>query len=237
MRYLMSILMIIYSATILAADYKIDTVIISSKSLNESRTILIFKPIGLHVADSVSLIYMLDGEFAKQRFDKIIGGQLNAQIIGIGIININRNRDMLPVKQPDKFLDFIEKELISQIESKYLINQRILYGHSFAGGFAIYSMINKPGLFVKYIASSPTPIMKMVDSLIYKQLDKDLNKNIELYFSYGSKDMKQVKNWAEKLRNNLSGLTLNHIVWKNEIYEGESHNTSDKISIIKGLKY
>lgn len=234
MRYLLTTLLFLYSSSIFALNYTTDTIVINSKILNESRIILIFKPDGLIGTDSVSFIYMLDGEFAKYRFDKIAENQ---HLIGIAIINTNRNRDMLPVKEPGKFLEFVEKELMAQVEVKYLINQRILYGHSFAGGFTIYSLINRPGLFNKYIASSPTPIMKMVDPSIYQQLDKDLNKNVKLYFSYGSDDMKQVKTWGERLKTNLSTLTFKHIVWQNEVYEGEDHNTSDKISIVKGIVY
>lgn len=233
----MTILTFFCSLSVLATNYQIDTICINSKILNETRTILIFKPIGIQKTDSVSLIYMLDGERAKQRLNKIADGQFKIPLIAIGIVNTNRSRDMLPVNEPEKFLDFIESELIPRIEIDYSINQRILFGHSFAGGFTIYSMISKVGLFDKYLASSPTPIMKMVDPLIYKQLDEKLRKNIEFFFSYGSNDMKQVKKWAGKLNKNLSGLTLMHINWRNEIYKGENHNSSDKISIIEGLKY
>jgi hypothetical protein len=237
LRYLIVTGALFYSAAILATDYKVDTIVITSTVLNETRTILIFQSNNFQKTDSVSMHYLLDGELAKQRFDKIVQEQFCRPIIGIGLINTDRNRDMLPVKQPYKFLDFIENELIPGIEKAYNIKQRILFGHSFAGGFTIFSMINKPGLFDKYIASSPTPIMNMVDTLIYTQLDVNLLKNIKFYFSYGSNDMKQVKKWGERLYNNLLDLTLRHIVWRNEVYEGENHNTSDAISLINGLKY
>ena len=225
MKYLLLILTVFYTSSLCAIDYSIDTFAISSEILKETSVILIFKPIGLQKSDSVSMIYLLDGEFSKYRFDHISKGKLSKPTIGIGIINTDRRRDMLTVKQPERFLEFIESELIPKIESGYLINKRILYGHSFAGGFTIYSMIHQPGLFDKYIASSPTPIMNMIDTTIYKQLDNSLDKGIKFYFSYGSQDMKQVKKWATKLQDNLLHLDLIQIDWKNEIYDGENHSS------------
>jgi len=164
MKYLITVWTLFYSIVLLATDYHIDTVRMTSTVLNETRIILIFTPDGLQNNDSVSILYFLDGEFAKTRYDAIMKEQSVIPPVGIGIINVNRNRDMLPVKEPDKFLNFIETELIPKFEANYQITRRILFGHSFAGGFAIYSLINKPGLFDQYIASSPTPIMEMTDS-------------------------------------------------------------------------
>jgi enterochelin esterase-like enzyme len=237
MQRLIYTLAIINSIALSAADYKTDTIVIPSLILNEPRDILIYEPPGLHRSDSVCIFYLLDGEYSKYRYDKIANEHFSKPVIGIGIINTNRNRDMLPVKQPDKFLDFIDKELIPAIEKNYTVAERILFGHSFAGGFAIYAMIHKPGLFDKYIASSPTPIMKMVDTGTYLQLNNQLKKPIEFYFSCGSKDMKQVKKWSATLRDNLTKINLNRIAWKHETYEGGTHNSTDVISLIKGFNY
>lgn len=225
------------ASTIRATEYKADTVIIPSLILNEPRDVVIYEPVDLQKTDSVSIIYLLDGEFSKYRYDKIADSHFNKPVVAIGIINTNRNRDLLPVKQPDKFLDFIEKELIPAMEKGYIIAERIIYGHSFAGGFTIYAMVHKPGLFNKFVASSPTPIMKMTDPLIFLQLDKQLAKPIELYFSCGSKDLKQVRTWTGILNNNLQGLRLNLIRWKYEVFDGQNHNSSDTISLIRGLQY
>jgi predicted alpha/beta superfamily hydrolase len=237
MRHLLILVLLCCSIAIFASDFTIDTVKIYSNLLNEERFIIIYKPLNLDRSDSISILYMLDGEYSSYRYDMVSKENKENPIVGIGIINTNRNRDMLPVKQPDNFLKFIEVELKPKIETDSLIKQRILFGHSFAGGFTIFSMIYKPGLFDKYIASSPTPIMKMIDTTIYNQLDTKLEKQIKFYISYGSKDMGQVKKWSEKLNNNLLLLKLNYIIWKAEIFEGENHNTSDLHSLKSGLKY
>lgn len=235
MRRLIPILTIINCLALSATDYHADTIVIASLILNEPRDIVIYEPEGLHKKDSVRIIYLLDGEFSNYRYEKIARENFDKAIIGIGIINTNRNRDMLPVKEPQNFLEFLEKELIPEVEKHYAIEERILFGHSFAGGFTLYAMIHRPGLFDKYIASSPTPILNMVDAGIYMQLDTELKENMNFLFTCGSKDMKQVKKWSAILKNNLQMLTFKHLQWKNEVNEGESHNTNDIVTLIKGL--
>jgi predicted alpha/beta superfamily hydrolase len=236
MKYLLFILIIFDSFALSATDYSIDTVTMRSESLHEDRRILVFRPDGLQKADSVSVIYLLDGESSKYRYEHILAEQPARLIIGVGIDNTDRRRDMLPVGQPGNFLDFIAFELIPEIESLYNVDQRILYGHSFAGGFTIFAMINKPGLFDRYIASSPVAVQKLIDPEIYQQLDRG-GASIRFYFGYGSRDMKQVRKCSEKLNLNLSGLNLEHIHWKSNKYEGKDHNTSALQSLLEGLKY
>ena len=237
MKIILAFLFIICFVKTHAAEFKTDTIVIKSGILNESRTFLIFTPEGFQTTDSVTLLYMPDGEFAEKRYSGLINTLSDKKVIGIGIINTNRNRDLLPAKEPGKFLGFIDTELMPAVEKNVSVTVRILFGHSFAGGFTIYALINKPGLFDKYIASSPTPIMKMIDPGIYKELDAKLVRQTRFYFSYGSHDMKQVIKWCIKLKNSLSGLTLSHIEWKNEIFQGENHNTSGNISLMKGFEF
>jgi hypothetical protein len=236
-KYLLIVfLSILFSFNSIASDYKIDTLIINSKVLTENRTIIIYIPTEINTTDPVSIIYLLDGEYSKSRYEKIFE-QSDKHIIGIGIVNTDKRRDMLPVKEAGNFLKFISEELIPIVETNYKTKQRILFGHSFAGAFTLYTMLNRPGLFNKYIASSPTPIMDFIEPLNYSVLDLTLDNKIKFYFSYGTKDMKQVKKWSEKLNNSLITLDLRNINWKNEIYLNEDHNTCDTISLLKGLKY
>jgi predicted alpha/beta superfamily hydrolase len=237
MKQVLVILVYLNSIAAYAMDFTADTIEIPSRNLQETRQIIIFKPAGLQLAEPVSIIYLPDGEFAGYRYKKLADADLQHRYIGIGIINTNRNRDLLPVKDADRFLLFIQEELIPLIESGYQVEERILYGHSFAGAFTIYSMIQKPGLFDRYIASSPTPVMKLVDPVAYEKLDRDLHKVIRFYFSYGSRDMHQVKKWGERLFMALQGAILVHIDWKKEEYPGENHNSSDTISLLKGIRF
>lgn len=237
MKNILTILTVFFTISSNAIDYSVDTIIINSEVLNEKRQVLVFIPQTINQSDSVSILYMLDGESSKSRYEFVLQENFDKPFIGVGIINTARRRDMLPKKEPDKFLKFITLELIPKVERKFTIDKRILFGHSYAGGFTIYSFIQKSDLFDKYIASSPTPLVNMVDSALYKQIDNKIKHRVKLYFSYGSKDLKQVIKWNKTLFFNLKDIDLNHLDWKNEVYTEENHITSVKISLIKGLHF
>lgn len=226
-----------YCISALAGDYIIDTVSFKSEILNEDRKYLLFIPSEISEKDSSILLYMIDGKFSDSRFRRLANENTVEKLVGIGIVNTDRRRDLLPSNSAEIFLESISNELIPIVEKKLSVKKRILYGHSFGGSFALYAMLHEPGLFDTYIASSPTPIMDMIDSSLYLQLDAKLKGEIKFYISRGSKDMKQVRKWSDQLQGNLLELKLDSIQWKYEIYEGENHNTSDVISLINGFSY
>ncbi|MFC2129270.1 alpha/beta hydrolase [Bacteroidota bacterium] len=236
-RYAIILVFLSIAAVLHGMQYCTDTINVDSEILNETRSILIFHPERMKANVACDLLYMLDGEWAESRFALLEEGQETNPLIAIGIINTNRNRDMLPLKEAERFMDFIELELIPLLEEKFMVKNRILYGHSFAGGFTINVMLKKPGLFDKYIASSPTPIMTFIDPQVYIDLDHHLNKEVKLYFSYGSRDMRQVKKWAAKLHSSLHILEFEHLKWENEILEGMNHNTSVPTAFKMGLDF
>ena len=55
----------------------------------------------------------------------------------------------------DKYLSYLEQELIPSIEKKYRCSgQRVLHGRSLSGSFTLYALLNKPTLFNGYIAAT-----------------------------------------------------------------------------------
>jgi predicted alpha/beta superfamily hydrolase len=151
---------------------------LQSKVLGEERAFLVRTPRGYQQgSERYPVLYMTDG-------DRHIGhtaatvqflaenGRIPEMII-VGISNTDRNRDLTPsraslteggkeMKLPtsggaDKFLEFIETELIPLVESKYRVQPyRVLAGHSFGGLFAVHAFTSKPDLFNAFIAVSPT---------------------------------------------------------------------------------
>jgi len=218
-------------------NYTIDTIQLKSEILNENRSIIVYKPQNILETDSVKLIYLLDGEYSNYRFHSLKERFKDSisNLIAVGIINTDRKRDLLYVKGADKFLEFITSELIPVVEKGLKINTRILYGHSFGGGFVIYSLINRPNYFNCYIASSPTPIMDLVKKENYLQIDGLCKHNTVLNFSFGSEDMGQVSKWSEILKENLTGLTFKNLDWRFKIFEGKNHNNSDIAALLNGL--
>lgn len=231
------VLLLLICHVSLAADYYKDTLTISSEILGESRKIILFIPSELDRSDTINLLYILDGEFAEYRFRHLSGMQDFKSLIGVGIINTDRRKELLYAFDADHFLKFISAELIPAVERNFTVHHRILYGHSFGGSFTLYAMLHMPGLFDQYIASSPTPIMDMIDSRLYLQLDSSLDKEIRFYCSHGSRDMKQVRKWCERLHSNLQEQNFSKIRWKDEVFEGLNHNNSDTKALLMGFNF
>jgi predicted alpha/beta superfamily hydrolase len=93
-------------------------------------------------------------------------------VIIVGVTNTDRTSDLYATHadfkdngrtilfptsgHADRFLEFLEKELIPWTEAKYRTAPlRILAGHSAGGNFALHAMRVRPALFQTIIAASP----------------------------------------------------------------------------------
>lgn len=143
---------------------------ITSSSLGEERTILVRVP--QSYAGSTNrypVLYMLD---AHPPQNAMTAGMIEQQawasqmpeMILVGIQNTNRTRDLTPTRTAatpaagggEKFLDFIQNEVIPLVEAKYRVHPyRIFAGHSLGGLFVTHTMLTRPQLFNAYIAASP----------------------------------------------------------------------------------
>ncbi|MEO5859219.1 MAG: alpha/beta hydrolase-fold protein [Pyrinomonadaceae bacterium] len=142
---------------------------ISSKSLGEDRTILVRVPPNYErTTQRFPVVLMLDAHAPQNgMMASIIESQAFAgmmpEMILIGVQNTNRTRDLTPTKTErqdsgggDKFLDFIEQEVIPFIDKNYRTEPyRIFAGHSLGGLTVVYALATRPQIFGGYIAASP----------------------------------------------------------------------------------
>ena len=57
----------------------------------------------------------------------------------------------------DAFFDVVEKEIIPFIESRYEVDDdRVLIGNSMSGLAAVHALLTRPGLFRRYVITSPS---------------------------------------------------------------------------------
>ena len=156
-----------------------ERLVVKSQVLGEERVILIRTPAGYaRGSEKFPVLYMTDGDAHIQHTSGTVSflarNARMPEMIVVGITNTDRTRDLTPTRVErapgnpnapgfptsggaDKFLKFIETELIPLVESKYrTMPYRALAGHSLGGLFAVHAMLTKPELFNSYIAVSPS---------------------------------------------------------------------------------
>lgn len=168
------LLFLVFSATSLASEAKYEIEKIKSKVLNEERTAVVQLPESYQSnPDKVyPVLFRLDDK-GNLPLESALLNSLQLQgaapeVILVAIENTDRLRDLTPTvnydpRGPvgaggggDKFLDFIETELIPHIDSKYRThNYRIFSGASIGGLLVLHSFQSRPHLFQAHIAYSP----------------------------------------------------------------------------------
>ncbi|MCU0408316.1 MAG: alpha/beta hydrolase-fold protein [Bacteroidales bacterium] len=138
-----------------------------------------------------------------------------------------------------QFLDFIEKELFSFMESNYRISPagRGLGGYSYGGLFTLYAMLSRPGLFSIYYAGSPSISYDngFLFTLEEKFAQDHQDLNAKLFMSAGGAEgatmTDNMNMMAEKLKSrNYSGLKLTTAV-----FPDENHMTCVPASVMRAF--
>ena len=251
-----SILLILTQFSICSAQQKKsdfvigDKVSFESKVLNERKTIVVIPPYNYkdRPDEKFPVVYVLDpgnNLFATFGIVNYYSDMLKImpRMIIVGIVSNDREKDYLPTpskEQPtgggaDKFLRFINSELVSLIDSTYPANsERCIIGHSAGGFFAIYALENQPGLFNSFICIDPS--LWYDDQSCIRELPDFLknNKNINksIFISLSNEKEMGVFPFIEVLEKYApEGLKWDYIHYKNE-----THNSLGFKSICAGFE-
>ena len=151
-----------------------------SKVMSEDRRIFVHLPENYNRSDQkYPVLYLLDGEFfftqavsAVQYLSELgyIRNQPVPEMIVVGVVNVDRNRDYTPTYAPEQaglvfptsgkaetFLKFMNTELFPFVEAKYRTEPyRIISGWSLGGLFTVYTFLEHPEYFSAYLAISPS---------------------------------------------------------------------------------
>ncbi len=143
-------------------------IVLKSEILNEDRTIYVHCPSG-NQNTKYPVLYHLDGDYNFKMttgiIDFLMKNEIIPEMIVVGIGNLDRTRDMTPVKDPtfrnsggaEKFYKFINNEVIPYVEQSFPVSDtKILSGHSLGGLFTLYSFLTDYKRFEYYIAVSPS---------------------------------------------------------------------------------
>jgi uncharacterized protein len=186
--------------TSIAMGQNPDRITIKSEVLGEERVALVRTPNSYERGDQrYPVLYMTDGnahlDHTWSTMEFLARNGRVPQLIIVAITNTDRTRDLTPTQgkrqEPggqitggaDKFLKFIETELIPKIENNFRVQPyRVFAGHSYGGLFALHAFLSKPELFNAYIAVSPS--MEWDNQLLSRRAEeffkdrKELNRTI-----------------------------------------------------------
>lgn len=221
---------------------------IASSVLGEERTILVRVPANYERTDErFPVVYMLDAHPPQNSMmvgiiEQQAWGSVMPEMILVGIQNTNRTRDMTPTKVAgnrgesggaDKFLQFIETEVIPLIEKNYRTQPfRIFAGHSLGGLLAVYSFVSRPDLFNAYIAASPH--LQWDDNFVIKRAEEVFKQNKDwkktMYLAIGDEP-----DYTSSF-NSFQGL-LKKAKAKNFVYEFHQYKTENHGSVVLPAYY
>ena len=227
-----------------------DKISFESKILNERKTIVVIPPYNYkdRPDEKFPVVYVLDpgnNLFATFGIVNYYSDMLKImpRMIIVGIVSNDREKDYLPAPSKDyptgggadKFLRFINSELVTLIDSAYPANsERCIIGHSAGGLFAIYALENLPGLFNSFICIDPS--LWYDDQSCIKVMPGFLknNKNIKksIFISLSNEKEMGVFPFIEVLEKHApEGLKWDYIH-----YKSETHNSLGFKSICAGFE-
>ena len=140
------------------------------------------------------------------------------------------------------FADFVEKEVIKSLETKYKVNfkNKTIFGHSL-GGLAVMSFYKiRPNIFDNYISASPSLLWNnfMFNTFYADEFPSNSIENRKIFLSSGNPDSNGYKNNIEDLVESLKTKIKNsNKVVKYIHYETEDHGSSGIRSLIDGLEF
>ncbi|AYL94608.1 alpha/beta hydrolase-fold protein [Mucilaginibacter celer] len=235
-----------------------DTAVYSlSPIMGEQRTLWIHVPADYYTsANTYPVLYLLDGDahfgYASQMTDFLAGHDRNRipEMIVVGIVNIDRQRDFSPVyaKKPNgsadstrivpdtglgRFARYLKNEVVPYIDSHYRVQPyRILAAHSLAGLPAMYTKEIYPQLFSATVLTSPVlsgPLVRNLDAF----LKADHPHNGKLFIGIGNENTSAVDALIKRIREQAPGW----FEWSNAQYSGENHFTVPYTILFDGIKF
>ncbi len=240
--------------------------VITSKILNENRTIWIYTPnktsINSSADKSYPVLYVLDGDAHFYSTTGIVQqlSQANGalpEMIVVAIENTNRFRDFVPandLKKTNPFVDFLSTELIPYIDKKYnTAPYKVLMGHSLAGLTAINMLTKFPDLFNAYIAIEPSmwydnekflkytmtqlPKKNFSDKRLFVATANTMPRGMTLAQLNDDKSPETQHMRSIIKLNTFLKSTNNGLSFSEKYYESEGHNTVPLIGTYDGLRF
>ncbi len=242
---------------------RLDELDLHSKVLNEDRVVFVRLPPGYDRSKEIyPVLYQTDApghiNEISSTIDFLAENGRMPEVIVVGIVNTDRTRDLSPVhadvknedgtvdRYPtsggaDRFLDFIQTELMPAIEKNYrTAPYRIFSGHSLGGLLAIHALVTRPDLFQAYIAVSPS--LQWGDGYTLHEAQKFFASHPEvkrkLFFSLGNEGNKPgpMGERFNEFQRLLTSKKPKGLVWESARYPDEDHSSTVLRAHYAGLR-
>jgi predicted alpha/beta superfamily hydrolase len=236
-----------------------------STILQENRYLQVRLPPGYTASGTTRypVLFKLDGDNGVERYHDVVTNLSRAgtmpEVIVVAIANGQgqRNRDMTPpslhqeaglaegkmgsgpMGQGDRFLEFMEKELIPLIDRNYrTTGQRILAGHSRSALLVLHSLLTKPELFqARFIFSAPLTRdeQRMIaDTKAF--LATAPNHRSFVYFNWGEKEIEGMQRSRVAMEALLRERAPAGLKWLIESAPGADHQATPLAAIPRALE-
>lgn len=224
-----------------------------STILAQERELIIHLPRGYDAVHRYPVLYVLDGSSQDQaladKLDSLYGERAVPQAIVVGIPNMsgsNRTFQLVPpfmrtdpenpdspLGTGDRFLEFMEKELIPFIEAHYgASSTRLFAGNSRGGLLVLYSLVQKPDLFTGRFCFS-TPLWRENNLLIARVSTFLRSRSIPnsfLYVSAGANETANILSGLDSLAAVLGNAAPSGVDWHVERTPGVDHQLNAAVS-------
>ena len=159
-----------------------------SQSMGDVRPYFVHRPANYDISNArYPVLVVLDGESLFQHASATVdllaaAGKIPPMLV-VGIPNVDRFRDLDSTAAPgtSPFLKFVRDELLPTIDRDYRTQPyRVLAGHSYAGLFALYSLIDAPEAFRGYVVMAAAfgdnpELPKKIAAFLEEHKDRKLN--------------------------------------------------------------
>ena len=231
-----------------------------SDILGQERELIIHLPRGYDPTRRYPVLYVLDGSSQDQpladKLDSLSRVKVVPQTIVVGIPNMsgsNRTFQLVPPfmrtdpanpESPkgtaDRFLEFMEKELIPFIATRYgASDTRLFAGNSRGGLLVMYSLIKTPALFAGRFCFS-TPLWRE-NNLLVERVSAFLAGRTALksflYLSAGENETEDIKGGLDAMAAVLKQRAPAGLVWQVERTPGVDHSLNAQVSGWSALKH
>ncbi len=231
------------------SSYTSESIVISSTSLNEDRTIDVFLPEDYNDSSKqYPVLYLLNGEKwflhgvnLQHIFTDL---EITPEFIVVGIntyVGIGSERNDFFMEKAPQLLSFLEEEVITTIDKMYRTSEeRLLFGWEYAGAFVIESLFQKPALFNAHFSASPFPLIREGRIQRIKDgIDKNVTMANFLYVTTSPQEGPVITG-VDSLVTVLESKKIPNLNWEYEKLDYEKSNFAHTLSpygtLYKGLR-